>query len=214
MAKRNGRRTQDPATSINAILDAAARVFAARGYDGASIDDVAAELGSTKGRVYHYWSGKQGLLAAVQRRGIERTIAAVEPIATDDALSALDRLERMIRAHVSSILSDLDYQRVLLQSVDMYAPAGRARADLASINQQINGLRRYYEELFTDLVAAGQRAGTVAGNDPLLTTRALLGTLNWVCVWHRRPADERQREQRDSRTIHELSEFAIRGLRR
>lgn len=214
MSQAAERRTHDKHESMNSILDAAAKVFAARGYDGASIDDVAAELGSTKGRIYHYWPGKQALLAAVQQRGIERTLAAVQPIVTDASLSPLERLERMVRAHITALLGDLEYQRVLLQSVEIYEPTSRTRADLAPIADQSNEMRRSYEQLFTDLVDEGQRAGMVAGNDPLLTSRALLGTLNWVCVWHRQPHDPAQRVQRDARTIHELSEFAIRGLRR
>lgn len=214
MSRNAGRAAPEPGSSVNVILDAAAKVFAARGYDGASIDDVAAELGSTKGRIYHYWSGKPALLAAVQQRGIERTMLMVEPIAADAALSAIERLERMVRAHIACVVGDLDYQRVLFQGIDNYAPSARTRPDLAAIDAQINQLRRRYEKLFTDLVDQGQQDGTVAGSDAVLTTRALLGTLNWVCVWHRRPTDELLRAERDAHTIHELSEFAIRGLRK
>lgn len=213
MAQDAARRAHDKASSINAILDAAAEVFATRGYDRASIDDIAAELGSTKGRIYHYYSGKQALLTAVQHRGIERMLASVAPIATDQSLTALERLERMTRAHIACMLGDLAYQRVLLQSVPSYVQIRGTRTDAAAEADQLMELRRRYEQLFTALIQQGQAAGTVAGADPTLTARAVLGTLNWVCVWHREPTDPQQRAQRDARTIHELAEFANRGLR-
>lgn len=48
-----------------ALLDAAARVFARRGIDAASLDDVAADAGFTKGAVYSNFGSKDGLVAAL-----------------------------------------------------------------------------------------------------------------------------------------------------
>ncbi|MBO3089450.1 TetR/AcrR family transcriptional regulator [Cellulomonas dongxiuzhuiae] len=49
------------------LLDAAARVFAARGFEGASVDDVAADAGYTKGAVYAHFGSKRELFLAVAR---------------------------------------------------------------------------------------------------------------------------------------------------
>ncbi|WP_435741921.1 TetR/AcrR family transcriptional regulator [Nocardioides sp. SYSU DS0663] len=48
-----------------AVLDAAAQVFARQGIDGASLDDVAAAAGFTKGAVYSNFGSKEGLVAAL-----------------------------------------------------------------------------------------------------------------------------------------------------
>lgn len=48
-----------------ALLDAAARVFARQGIDAASIDEVAAAAGFTKGAVYSHFGSKDGLVAAL-----------------------------------------------------------------------------------------------------------------------------------------------------
>ncbi|MCM0639553.1 TetR/AcrR family transcriptional regulator [Cellulomonas wangsupingiae] len=58
------------------LLDAAARVFAARGFEGASVDDVAAEAGYTKGAVYSHFGSKRELFLAVAR---DRLADAQEP---------------------------------------------------------------------------------------------------------------------------------------
>ncbi len=47
------------------ILDAGLRVFSRRGYEGASMDDIALELEATKGLLYHYFRSKEELLKAV-----------------------------------------------------------------------------------------------------------------------------------------------------
>ncbi|MFI7632961.1 TetR/AcrR family transcriptional regulator [Nonomuraea sp. NPDC049400] len=49
------------------LLEAAEKVFAERGIQGGSIDDVAAEAGLTKGAVYSNFAGKEDLLLAVMR---------------------------------------------------------------------------------------------------------------------------------------------------
>jgi len=47
------------------ILDAGLRVFSKRGYEGASMDDIAFQLEATKGLLYHYFRSKEELLKAV-----------------------------------------------------------------------------------------------------------------------------------------------------
>jgi len=42
---------------IDSLTDVALRVFAERGYDGASMDDVARAAGITKASIYHHVSG-------------------------------------------------------------------------------------------------------------------------------------------------------------
>lgn len=66
-----------------AVLDAAAQVFARRGIDGASVDDVAAAAGFTKGAVYSNFGSKEGLVAALVE---DRTSAYL-----DLGLEAVDR---------------------------------------------------------------------------------------------------------------------------
>lgn len=206
--------TGQPAVGYNAameeILDAATRVFAERGFDGSSVDDIADAMGATKGRIYHYWRGKDALLAAVMQRGLERGLAAIEPIAHDTTLAEFERLERLVWVHMAWVVKDPDIQKVLLHSVDVLA---RRRAPQREYAESINALRRRYEQQFIRLIEAGQRNGTVAGSDPRLTARGLLGTMNWTAVWHRPARDPQVRAAEDAHTIHELSSFAIRGLK-
>lgn len=75
------------------ILDAALRVFAARGYRDTVVDDIAAESGTSKGGVYFHFPGKQAIFlalldqtAARLRRKIEEAIASQDdPVARADA---------------------------------------------------------------------------------------------------------------------------------
>ncbi|MBB4662268.1 TetR/AcrR family transcriptional regulator [Conexibacter arvalis] len=57
------------------LLEAAARVYAARGFAGATLDDVAEEAGLTKGAVYGHFGSKGNLLAALMDEYLAAEIA-------------------------------------------------------------------------------------------------------------------------------------------
>jgi AcrR family transcriptional regulator len=65
-------RTERKAATRTRLLDAAARVYAAHGFSGATLDDVAEEAGMTKGAVYGHFGSKDNLLVAL----IEEYLAA------------------------------------------------------------------------------------------------------------------------------------------
>lgn len=57
------------------LLEAAARVYAARGFAGATLDDVALEAGLTKGAVYGHFGSKDNLLAALMDEYVAGKVA-------------------------------------------------------------------------------------------------------------------------------------------
>jgi AcrR family transcriptional regulator len=57
------------------LLQAAARVYARRGFNGATLDEVAAEAGFTKGAVYGHFGSKENLLLALMGEHLTRQIA-------------------------------------------------------------------------------------------------------------------------------------------
>ncbi len=78
------------------LLDAAARIFGERGFDRASVEDVAEEAGFTKGAVYSNFASKTELMAAlIGRRIEEQAVQAAQALAglsLEDGLRALDEL--------------------------------------------------------------------------------------------------------------------------
>jgi AcrR family transcriptional regulator len=59
----------------SALLDAAGRVFAERGYKEASVDAIAAEAGFSKGAVYWHFTGKEDLFFALLEERIDRPLS-------------------------------------------------------------------------------------------------------------------------------------------
>jgi AcrR family transcriptional regulator len=76
---RNQNKRQRPtrAQTQQRLLQAAGEVFAQRGYDRASLDDVATAAGLTKGAVYSSFAGKDDLFYALMRERIDERLALV-----------------------------------------------------------------------------------------------------------------------------------------
>lgn len=67
-----------------ALLDAAAEVFARRGFNGASLDEIAETAGYTRGAIYKHFDGKDDLFFAVNDRMNERALARYDELVGSD----------------------------------------------------------------------------------------------------------------------------------
>jgi len=76
-------RDERKAETRTALLDAASRVFARRGYHAAAVDEVAEEAGFSTGALYSNFDGKEDLFLALLQREIERQVAAVAAVVAD-----------------------------------------------------------------------------------------------------------------------------------
>jgi len=79
----------------NAILDAARRLIATKGYEQMAIQDILDDLRISKGAFYHYFDSKSALLEAVIERLGEEAEPLIQTIVDDPQLSALAKLQRI-----------------------------------------------------------------------------------------------------------------------
>ncbi len=129
-------RTERRARTREQLLAAAARVFARKGYAGASVDDIAAEAGFTVGALYSNFAGKQELFMAAFERQCDQDLTQVQ------ALLAADLpLERLLEA-ISRQFGDLsdEHRQWWLLSTELWLYAQRdpaARARLAALEGKV-----------------------------------------------------------------------------
>jgi AcrR family transcriptional regulator len=162
-----------------ALLNAAAKLFAERGYDGTSTRDIAAIVGMLPGSIYYHFPSKEKLLLAVHEEGVRQTQTAVErALAETNPGDAWGRLERACEAHLSSLLAGTPYSRVITPDFIRALPAPIRRTAISQ--------RDAYERLFIGLVEA---LDLLPGTDAHYFRLALLGSLNWAIAWYRPGGD-------------------------
>jgi TetR/AcrR family transcriptional regulator, cholesterol catabolism regulator len=154
------------------VLDAAARLFRTRGFEGTSVRDIAREVGMLPGSLYCHFATKEALLVAVYVKGVQQITRAVRA-AVEVHQEPWERLEAACVAHLEAILHDDDYAQVVV----------RVRpADVPVADQSLVELRNQYEALFAALV---RDLPLARSTDRRALRLMLMGALNWSQVWYR-----------------------------
>lgn len=190
------------------ILDAAAAAFMQKGYAATSIDDVAALLGATKGRVYHHFRSKTDLFFEVHKQAMAMDLQAVRD-SMQGLASPIARLHAMARAHLLVVMREIAYQCVVVQGLEMHQ-AGQTTALQRKTLRDILALRDDYETLFAEQIAAAVAAGEIPAQDVRVVVKAFLGSLNWTTIWYRprRAQGDGEREA----LAGAIADFVVRGL--
>jgi AcrR family transcriptional regulator len=113
--RQDGRRAGARGTARERLLDAAAAVFAEHGYRPASVDDVAAAAGVTKGAVYWNFEGKEDLFLALIEERVDRR--AHELIGMTEAAPREVATAPLVSRGLSSLV---DEQQALVRLIGEY----------------------------------------------------------------------------------------------
>jgi AcrR family transcriptional regulator len=159
---------------MDAIVDFAVQVFLRRGYDGASLDQVAAAAGITKASIYYHADGKEALLARGAGRALDALFAVLEESGTREGRE-IDRLRHVVRRTVEITVERLPEVALLL----------RVRGNTAT-ERWIVERRRRFDRLVAALVGEAQLKGEIRADiEAGLITRMLFGMLNSITEWYR-----------------------------
>lgn len=179
------RREPEGPSRFEEIVDAAARLFAEKGYAATSIQDVAEQVHLLKGSLYHYINTKEDLLYAVIEEAHSQT-ARVGEAALAMQGDAAAKLTFVVRRHLLSATVNRDKLRVFYTEAAALSPQR-----LADILED----RDSYEHSLRTLIRLGQAEGVFAAHlDPNLTVIAILAILNSVHQWYR-PSGRRNLEE-------------------
>lgn len=156
------------------ILDAAAKVFAERGYYGASTQDIADVLGIRQASLYYYFSSKEIALELVCMKGVEGFFEAASEVAARK-ISAADKVRGLVEAHLAPLSDRADFVKTFLNERQYLPSASR---------KKVGKLSRAYEKVIEKVIAEGVASGEFCKTlDPRLMTLALLGMCKSVSVW-------------------------------
>jgi AcrR family transcriptional regulator len=152
------------------LIEIARGVFAKRGYEATSMEEIAARAKVSKPIVYEHFGGKEGLYAVVVDREVEHIVARIgEAVATG---SPRDRLEQAVMAYLRYVEERPDGFAVLLRD----APRTENRGPLPAL---MYDLADRVGAVFTNLF---REAGYDAKAAPIYA-HALVGMVAFVGQW-------------------------------
>ncbi|MCZ0732785.1 TetR/AcrR family transcriptional regulator [Phreatobacter sp. AB_2022a] len=150
------------------ILAAAGQVFARKGYEGSTMDDIAAEMGCSKGILYYQFQSKQDLIVETRRVASGSAADRLEEIAAQP-LPVLERMELAVRDLIVTNFDDFS-RHVILSSITQ----GLDAAHIA----QVRIIERRYEKALIALLEEGIAAGLFVSGD----VKAMAFTVIQTCL--------------------------------
>jgi AcrR family transcriptional regulator len=179
------------------ILDAAAQVFREKGYHAASMNDIAQAVHLQKASLYHHINSKQEILHALLDRGIDLLHERIAALAGGDSPPS-EKLHLCIAAYLETLAEYADLAAVLLfehRSLD---------DDLRAAHFP---RRDGFERIWRELIQEGVDRGEFVCPDPGLTSKYLLGVLNWTVTWYRQDGP-----LTSSEIAHTFAKLLLEGL--
>jgi TetR/AcrR family transcriptional regulator, cholesterol catabolism regulator len=169
--EQRGQRWHDRRTSI---VDAAAKLFAERGYDATGTAELCAAVGLGKGSLYYYVESKENLLYLIHERVMNQVLDLVTRIAELDQPAA-ERLRLLGQEQISVIATYPDHVWVFLH--EHKALKGERALAFASS-------RRQYEKQLERILSDGVAAGEFVISDVRVAALAWLGMHNYTYLWY------------------------------
>lgn len=158
------------------ILEHAARLFAEKGYETSSLNELAAAIGVSKAAVYHYFETKQQIYDAIILETLSGLVARVTE-AVGEERGAKKKLERFMTAHARYFEEHRHGFVVMLVGF-----SGMASSEFRA---EAMALRDEHERLLREIIEEGVASGEFRDVNVVMTGRAVLSLLSWMVRWFR-----------------------------
>jgi AcrR family transcriptional regulator len=179
---------RDSEAKFQHILVHSAQVFAARGFEGASMRDISRATGISLSGLYYYFESKQKLLYLIQFNTftfiLDRLRSRLHQVHAPQA-----RLRVMVQNHVEYFLSHPNEMKVLSHEEEALEPP---------YNDELAAIKRRYYALSREIFDAVAPEGLATGLDPRVAVLSLFGMMNWIYKWHNPQVDPHAEELTDA----------------
>lgn len=161
-------RNKHPEITVNKILEVSQRLFLEKGYDNTKIQDIADELGMTKGAIYHHFESKEEIMNKLGESMFIHNIP-FETVKKRKDLNGLEKMKLVIQLHQS------DEQMVELTNQALpLLENPQILAKMFESNYQ--NLLPYWLELIKE----GQEDGSIKTDQPKELAELLILTDLWM----------------------------------
>ncbi|GGA19312.1 TetR/AcrR family transcriptional regulator [Psychrobacillus lasiicapitis] len=162
------------------IILSAVKIVNQKGYQGATMEEIAAELLMTKGSLYYYFKNKEDLLFQCHEMVLGQAINELQDYFQED-LSNEQKLRKMIANHIRYMIEEKETFNMIIKpdqtfSKDYLHPILRKRNE--------------YAASFDEVIQKGVEEGEFTIKEPKMARMILLGSMNWIQQWYRLDGDK------------------------
>jgi AcrR family transcriptional regulator len=162
-----------PNAQLSKILEHATAVFCDKGYQGASMRDIARATGMSLAGMYHYLGSKERLLYLIQKHTFSTILGRLH-----DRLDGVSDPEQGIRAF---ILNHLEYFLEHQQAMKVLSHEDEALE--GDYGREIAEIKREYYRICRDLLNRYRKEKGLQF-DSRTAVLSLFGVMNWIYTWY------------------------------
>lgn len=165
-------RKNNPKQAIENIIAISAKLFAEKGYDKTSMQDIADTLGMSKGGVFHHFNSKEDIFNAVMERQFEQIIETVNQWLDEmHGLTAKEKLRGLIKRNLMD-------EKIIKESGNMTSSAIESPQIILAFTQ--NNLKKL-APIIADVIREGIEDKSITTAFPDECAEVLLLLLNFWC---------------------------------
>lgn len=171
------RKEREKEMRSEAIIDAAERVFFNKGFEHATMNDVAAEAELSKGALYLYFHSKNELCMSILHRSLQTLTNKFKTLKVDDNISGLDKVSKIAEIFITFSKEHPDHYNSLLsfrEHRENCPASGKVLQETIKENNKINNI-------INEIIKSGQKDGTIKANiDAKKLTLAIWGNFTGI----------------------------------
>ena len=179
------------------LIEVAIELFAAHGYAGTSIRDIANATGHSVSNVYHYFKNKEALWLAILEHSSSGIPARLKSTALEPG-EPIERFTRVLHAHLKQAVKYRREAKIFFIDEERLSHRGK------KINQRV---QREILDFYNEQLLALQEAGVIQNGNLNILAFNILGNINWHLRWQ-----DKIRNMSKQNVRNEVVDFILRGM--
>jgi len=187
----------EPRDKKTHILEAAEGIIAAKGYEAATVRDIADAAGVNLAMISYYFGSKEGLMEELFHERMENMKLRLELLIKDKQLSPFEKVETLLEEYVKKVVDKQSFYKIML--------CEQVMKKNEVIVRLIRELKLSYASLFTELIKEGQKKKVFKKNiDVIMALTIMTGAVTQLVV--------NKEYYTDFNELHRLDESALNKL--
>jgi TetR/AcrR family transcriptional regulator, cholesterol catabolism regulator len=180
-------------TRKEVITLAAARLFREKGFPSTGMRDLAGDVGVEAASLYNHIRSKSELLQEICFRVANDFTAQLQLLEADDSMNCLEKLEAIVRFHISMWIGRLD---------EVMVTNNESKYLEEPYHSTFLNERRVYVRRLEQIIEEGIRKGQIRKVQPYAVVLTLLSSVRGIEYWHRTKKNISAAELEESMIVH------------
>ena len=159
------------------LLEIAEKLFAAKGFEGTSVRDIAEEAGVNIAMISYYFGSKEKLMQALFEKRTAEISMRIERLIKDESLTSFEKVNMLIEENVDRVMRDQQFQKIMIceQIINKNPVIINFLKDLKIRNARVIG----------ELIKDGQKKGEFKRKvDVVMLLSIMMGTITQIMINH------------------------------